>query len=101
MPPVQKVTTFKIPFQGGSAIILALVNYTYSSGTDQVHGRLTKTIQYNEDGTTKKWDDSTDINITLSVSNGVMTVNIAPDIGSPGYTLNDCRCCIIPGDPFA
>lgn len=94
MPPVQKTTTFKIPFQGGSAIILALVNYTF---TERL-GRFTKTIQYNEDGTTKEWDASTDISITLSVSNGVMTVNITPHVG---YTLNDSRCCIIPGDPFA
>lgn len=98
MPPVQKTTTFKIPFQGGSAIILALVNYTFTVGTDQRLGRFTKTIQYNEDGTTEEWDASTDISITLSVSNGVMTVNITPNVG---HTLNDSRCCIIPGDPFA
>lgn len=98
MPPVQKATTFKIPFQGGSAIILALVNYTYASGTEQRLGKIAEVVQYNEDGTTKEWYSSAELTIIPSVSNGVMTVNITPSIG---YTINDGRCCIIPGDPFA
>lgn len=100
MPPMPKTTTFKIPFYGGSAIIVVLVNYTFASGTKTSTGRLTKTIQYNEDGTTKEWDASSDTPITLSVSDNIMTVNVSP-ASAIGCTFNDCRCCIIPGDPFA
>lgn len=100
MPPVPKTTTFKIPFQGGPAIIVVLVNYTYTSTTDTRTGRLTKTMQYNEDGPTKEWDTSSDVAITLSVSDNIMTVNVSP-ASAIGYTFNDCRCCIVPGNPFA
>ena len=90
--PITK--TFKIPFQGGAAIIVALVKVNLL-GEDSV---LSKVTQYNEDGTTKQWDTSGDITMDISWLDGVMTVNINE---SPNNIINDCRCCIIPGNPFA
>lgn len=93
MPPILPTKTFNIPFSGGAATVVCLVKYT-------IHGDVGKAgliTQYNSDGTTTDYTHS-DLDLSISVSNGVMTVTL---IAAGGYILEDSRCCLIPGDPFA
>lgn len=94
MPSIQTGKTFKIPFQGGAATIVVLVQCT-RNGSNVTTSKVT---QYNEDGTTNPWDALGDITLSVSLADGVMTVNIGSV--TPNYTINDSRCCIIPGNPF-
>jgi hypothetical protein len=41
---------------------------------------------------------SLSLSLSVSVNSGVMTVTVRYDIM---YPITDCRCCLIPGDPFA
>ena len=54
--------------------------------------------QYNADGTIEDIVGSLSLSLSVSVNSGVMTVTVRYDIM---YPITDCRCCLIPGDPFA
>lgn len=85
--------TFNIPFSGGAATAVCLFKYNSTDG----EFKSTISAQYNADGTTVPfWDGATSLHV--SVNNGVMTVILRAGIGTK---LTDCRCCLIPGDPFA
>lgn len=92
MPPVSG-KTFNIPFSGGAATVVCLFKY---SSFDEP-GRNSTSVQYNADGTTVAFGPG-DTNLSVSVNNGVMTVTFSL---APGTKIADCRCCLIPGDPFA
>ena len=93
MPPIPK-KTFNIPFSGGAATVVCL--YKATSVASVVKNTIS--VQYNADGTTVTFYVSTDASLSVSVNNGVMTVTLTVD---PAIKITDCRCCLIPGDPFA
>lgn len=92
MPP-SKNKTFKIPFSGGAAVILTVVKYTLEM-REEIKILCAKR---SADGTTVLWESSSEMNIGVTVSAGVMTVTLT----WWGVSVTDCRCCVIPGDPFA
>lgn len=94
MPPMLPSKTFNMPFSGGAATIVCLAEYSNFDGEVSKMGVIT---QYNSDGTTVDLTYG-DMSLSVSVSNGVMTATLT---ALSGYTLRDCRCCLIPGDPFA
>lgn len=91
--PATKNKTFKIPFSGGAAVILTVVKYTLGM-QEQIMGLCTKR---SADGTTVHWNSIDSMSLGVTVSAGVMTVTLTWWTG----TVTDCRCCVIPGDPFA
>lgn len=93
MPPILPTKTFNIPFSGGAATVVCLVKFTIQGDV----GKTGLITQYNSDGTTADYIHG-DLNLSISVSNGVMTVTL---IAVSGYIIEDSRCCLIPGDPFA
>ena len=96
MPPAIGKKVFNIPYPGGAAIVAALINYSrYGVTEEQKAGIVT---QYSADGTTVVFPYSAGMYQSISVNDGVMTVTLTPD---PGNSIIDCRCCLIPGDPFA
>lgn len=97
MPPIPK-KTFNIPFSGGAATVVCLFKYT--SKYDDTPSAYNSSInaQYNADGTTATIGGTTTVSLSVSVNNGVMTVTLEYD---RMITIIDCRCCLIPGDPFA
>ena len=92
MPAVSS-KTFNIPFSGGAATVVCLFKYNSTDGPS----RNSTSVQYNADGTTVTFGDEP-TSLRVSVNNGVMTVTFTL---APGYKIIDCRCCLIPGDPFA
>lgn len=94
MPPSIKNKTFKIPFSGGKAVIVIAVKYTLDMVYEQITVLCT---EMSANGTTVRWDSNNDMNMGVTVSDGVMTVTLT----WVGVTVTDCRCCVIPGDPFA
>lgn len=92
MPAVSS-RTFNIPFSGGAATVVCLFKYNTPDGP----GQNSTSVQYNADGTTVTFGDEY-ASLEASVNNGVMTVTLKL---VPGYKITDCRCCLIPGDPFA
>lgn len=94
MPPMLPSKTFNMPFSGGAATIVCLVEYSNPDGEVSKGGVIT---QYISDGTTVDLTYG-DMSLSVSVSNGVMTATLT---AISGYNLRDCRCCLIPGDPFA
>lgn len=92
MPPVPK-KTFNIPFSGGAATVVCLFKYT---DTSSVY-KSSVVVQYNADGTTVPFE-SEHASLSVSVNNGVMTATLTLGLQ---YKITDCRCCLIPGDPFA
>ena len=92
MPAVSS-KTFNIPFSGGAATVVCLFEYN----TADEPSRNSTSVQYNADGTTVLFG-SEYASLEVSVNNGVMTVTFTL---APGYIIIDCRCCLIPGDPFA
>lgn len=94
MPPISQ-KTFNIPFSGGAATVVCL--YIVRGGTaDSANGSTS--VQYNVDGTTVTFEGREDSTLSVSVNNDVMTVTLRL---TPGIIITDCRCCLIPGDPFA
>lgn len=93
MPPVMPSKVFNIPFLGGAATVVCLIKYSRSGreSTDSL------SVQYNADGTTLGFGGG-DLTLGVSVNDDVMTVKIT---GLRDYTITNCRCCLIPGDPFA
>lgn len=94
MPPSIKNKTFKIPFSGEEAVIVVVVKYTLDGVQEQITVLCT---QRTANGTTVRWDSNNDMTMGVTVSDGVMTVTLT----WVGVTVVDCRCCVIPGDPFA
>ena len=88
--------TFNIPFSGGAATVVCLFKYTAAGDTSSVYKDIIG-VQYNADGTTVTFGYGT-TSFSVSANNGVMTATL--EIG-PGSKITDCRCCLIPGDPFA
>lgn len=86
---------FEIPFSGGMAIVIAIADYT-ASGTQRTTAVVNK-IDANGIPIELASGD-TAIALNISVNAGVMTVTLS---ALKGYTINDVRCCVIPGDPFA
>lgn len=98
MPPIPK-KTFNIPFSGGAATVVCLLKYTGKSDDDTSSVYTSSTsAQYNADGTTVTFFGSAGAYLSVSVNNGVMTVTLEYDIQ---IRITDCRCCLIPGVPFA
>lgn len=95
MPPISG-KTFNIPFSGGAATVVCLFKYTTATSTAS-EGKGTISAQYNADGTTVLFGPESSF-LNISVNNGVMTVILRLE---PGSKVTDCRCCLIPGDPFA
>ena len=93
MPQIPR-KTFNIPFSGGAATVVCL--FKHISAGDEY--KSTISAQYNADGTTVTFGDESISLLSVSVNNGVMTVTLTL---SPGTRFTDCRCCLIPGDPFA
>lgn len=93
MPAVLPGKRFEIPFSGGMAIVIAIVDYTYSD-TQQTIAVVNK---IDADGIPIELAPG-DIYMNISVNAGVMTVTLS---ALKGYTISDGRCCVIPGDPFA
>ena len=97
MPPLPK-KTFNIPFSGGAATVVCLLKYTgKNDDTSSVYTSSTS-AQYNADGTTVTFFGSAGADLSVSVNNGVLTVTLEYDTQ---IRITDCRCCLIPGDPFA
>ena len=95
MPPIRN-KIFNIPFSGGAATVVCLFKYNSLNDTSSVQeGSIS--VQYNADGTTVLFG-SEYASLEVSVNSGVMTVKLTP---TPEYKITDCRCCLIPGDPFA
>lgn len=92
MPPVRN-KIFNIPFSGGAATVVC--RYKATSIASVLNG--ISSVQYNADGTTVTFESDSS-SLGVSVNNGVMTVSLTVD---PVLTITDCRCCLIPGDPFA
>lgn len=96
MPPILS-KTFNIPFSGEAATVVCIYKYTRrSDDTQSVHYGSTG-VQYNADGTTVAFE-SDDAFFSVSVNSGIMTVKLTL---VPELLISDCRCCLIPGDPFA
>ena len=95
MPSIPK-KTFNIPFSGGAATVVCLFKYTSLNNTSSVQEESIS-VQYNADGTTVLFGTEY-ASLEVSVNNGVMTVILRTD---PVSIVTDCRCCLIPGDPFA
>ena len=96
MPTLKK--TFNIPFSGGAATVVCFFKYTSKyDDTPSVH-KSNVDAQYNADGTTETFWTSENVTLHVSVNNGVMTVILEHSVM---IRITDCRCCLIPGDPFA
>lgn len=96
MPTLSK--TFNIPFSGGAATAVCLFKYTLKYEDTPFVYKNSLCTQYNADGTIEELGGSENISLSISVNSGVMTVTLRYDIMNP---ITDCRCCLIPGDPFA
>lgn len=96
MPTLSK--TFNIPFSGGAATVVCLFKYTSKYETTPSVYKGSICAQYNADGTIEDIAGSLSLSLSVSVNSGVMTVTVRYDIMNP---IIDCRCCLIPGDPFA
>lgn len=97
MPSIPK-KTFNIPFSGGAATAVCLFKYTGKNGDTSSMYTSSTSVQYNADGTTVTFFGSAGASLSASVNNGVMTVTLEYDTQ---IRITDCRCCLIPGDPFA
>ena len=97
MPPKPK-KTFNIPFSGGAATVVCLYKYTIKYDDTPSVYKSNICAQYNADGTIENLGGSADLSLSVSVNSGVMTVTLNYGITNP---ITDCRCCLIPGDPFA
>lgn len=95
--PALSSKTFNIPFSGGAATVVCLFKYNTKYNTTDGPSRNSTSVQYNADGTTVTFGDEL-TSLRVSVNNGVMTVTFTL---APEYKIIDCRCCLIPGDPFA
>ena len=93
MPPIPK-KTFNIPFSGGAVTVVCLYKSTVVASVV----KSIISVQYNADGTTVTFGADSTSSLSVSVNNGVMTVTLTVD---PALKNTDCRCCLIPGDPFA
>lgn len=89
--------TFNIPFSGGAATVVCLFKYSLSDDPSSAYKGV-NSVQYNADGTTVNFRGSADAALSVSVNNGVMTVALEY---ARMVQITDCRCCLIPGDPFA
>ena len=96
MPTLSK--TFNIPFSGGAATAVCLFKYTSEYDDTPIVYENNICAQCNADGTIENLGGSADLSLSVSVNNGVMTVTLEYDIV---FRITDCRCCLIPGDPFA
>lgn len=96
MPTLSK--TFNIPFSGGAATVVCLFKYTLKSDDTSFVYKNDLCAQYNADGTIEGIGGSADLSLSASVNSGVMTVTLRYDLM---FRITDCRCCLIPGDPFA
>ena len=96
MPTLSK--TFNIPFSGGAATVVCLYKYTLKSDDTSFMYKSNLITQYNADGTTENFGGSANLSLSVSVNSGVMTVTLNYDLT---FRITDCRCCLIPGDPFA
>lgn len=96
MPPKPVSKIFNIPFSGGAATVVTLIKYRYPGETEERH--ISGVTQYSTDGMTVDFSLMGDLSQEISASGGTMTVTLT---AMTGYTLTDCRCCLIPGDPFA
>lgn len=96
MPPIPG-KTFNIPFSGGAATVVCLFKYVSKYGDTSSVYQGSISVQYNADGTTVPFE-SKNASLRVSVNNGVMTATLTLALE---FTTTDCRCCLIPGDPFA
>ena len=97
MPPVRPSKVFNIPYPGGTVIVSTLIKYGISGDTTVLYDSVV--TQYSDDGVTTNFSTSYNINQNISVNDGVMTVKLRSL--EPDVIINDGRCCLIPGDPFA
>lgn len=97
MPVPVLSKTFNIPFSGGAATVVCLFKYIATGDPSSAYEGV-NSVQYNADGTTVTFDGSGDATTIVNVNNGVMTVAL---YYGKQIEITDCRCCLIPGDPFA
>ena len=97
MPPIVSSKVFNIPYPGGTVIVATLIKYVISGNNQVMYGDIV--TQYSDDGVTVDFPTRNGISKNISVNDGVMTVRLAAN--EPGVIIVDCRCCLIPGDPFA
>ena len=97
MPPVMPSKVFNIPYPGGTVIVAALIKYSVAGATNEAYDSFV--TQYSADGMTVVFSSVNGMSQNISVNDGVMTVRLVPF--EPGVVIVDCRCCLIPGDPFA
>lgn len=95
MPAIPPGKRFEIPFSGGMAIVIVIADYIVID-TQRTTAVVNK-VDANGIFTELASGDS-GIALNISVNAGVMTVILS---ALKGYTINDARCCVIPGDPFA
>ena len=95
MPAILPGKRFEIPFSGGMAIVIAIADYTV--GDTQRTIAVVNKIDANGIPIELASGDPA-ITLNISVNAGVMTVGL---LARKGYTINDVRCCVIPGHPFA
>lgn len=95
MPAILPGKRFEIPFSGGMAIVIAIADYT----TNNTQRTIAIVNKIDANGIPIELaSGDTALVLNISVNAGVMTVSLS---AMRGYTINDVRCCVIPGDPFA
>ena len=97
MPPAMNSKVFNIPYPGVTVIVATLIKYLVTGNTQLSYSSFV--AQYSDDGATVVFPSSYGIDNNISVNDGVMTVIVTPN--DLGIVIVDCRCCLIPGDPFA
>ena len=97
MQPALSTKVFNIPYPGGTVIVATLIKYVISGDTPESYASIV--TQYSDDGVTVDFSHIYFISNDISVNDGVMTVRLTGN--DPATILIDCRCCLIPGDPFA
>lgn len=96
MPAAVLRKTFNIPYSGGKATVMCLFKYS-SSDNPSIVKYSVSSVQCHDGGGTG-FGTADKATLMFSVNNGVMTVTLNY---TPGIEITDCRCCLIPGDPFA
>ena len=97
MPPIMSSKVFNIPYPGGTVIVAALVKYRLEGDIQARYSAIV--TQYSDDGVTVDFPTGYGISKNISVNDGIMTVRLTAT--DPAVFIIDCRCCLIPGDPFA
>lgn len=93
MPSAPVTKVFNIPFSGGAAMVVCVAKATVYEET-AVYALVT---EIRADGTINDLTAG-DLQLSISVSGSIITVSLT---AIKPYIITDCRCSLIPGDPFA